>query len=177
MAKAQFHKNQRVWVEAVGAWALVERVLPVWSQGFEEPVKITYDVGLGREFKAEELRADAAEAPPPDEGTWRLMRAKNKWQTPEETQRHPFPGTFPVVVTDANDWGGWRTPAAEYDRDPDRIEAQARLIAGAPRLLHLARDLVRSAADAGADAPPEMTRLASAAAALLREVAPTRSRG
>jgi hypothetical protein len=59
LAKAQFHRHQRVWVEAVGAWATIDRLIPVWSKGFDEPVRITYDVGLGREFTANELKADA----------------------------------------------------------------------------------------------------------------------
>ena len=173
MAKAQFHKHQRVWVEAVGAWASIERLLPVWSKGFDEPVKITYDVGLGREFRAEELRAEeSVETVAAAAGAqWRLMRAKNKWQNPDETVHHPHPGTFPVVVTDANDWGGWRTPGAEYDRDPTRIEWQARLIASAPRLLKLAEDLAQSVAEAPDDAPPEILRLGKAAAAIVQSVA------
>jgi hypothetical protein len=172
VAKAQFHKNQKVWVEAVGAWAVVEKIIPIWSKGFDEPVRITYEVGLGREFRAEELRAAdaAADLLTPEGGDWRLMRAKNKWQAPEDCAHHPYPGTFPVVVTDANDWGGWRTPGAEYDRDPHKIERQARLIANAPRLLKLAEELAQSAAEAPEDAPPEVLRLAKAAAAVLRAV-------
>ena len=37
MAKAVFQRNQRVWVESVGAWALIEKIEPVWAKGFEEP--------------------------------------------------------------------------------------------------------------------------------------------
>ena len=59
--KAQFHKHQKVWVEAVGAWASVEKIVPTWAKGFDEPVKITYDVGLGRDFSASELRAAEVE--------------------------------------------------------------------------------------------------------------------
>ena len=59
MARAQFQKGQKVWVECVGAWAQIEKVQPVWAKGFEEPVKVTYDVGLGREFQANELRLPA----------------------------------------------------------------------------------------------------------------------
>ena len=33
MAKAQFHKNQRVYVRPVGTWALVEKVIPALDQG------------------------------------------------------------------------------------------------------------------------------------------------
>ena len=98
-------------------------------------MRVTYDVGLGRDFLAHELLAEEqVEAKPTatTAPTWRLMRARNKWQTPEDCAHHPFPGTFPVVVTDANDWGGWRVPGAEYDRDPRKIERQARLIAARP---------------------------------------------
>uniref|UniRef100_A0A0N4Z1E2 Translation initiation factor IF-2 n=1 Tax=Parastrongyloides trichosuri TaxID=131310 RepID=A0A0N4Z1E2_PARTI len=45
MARAQFQKGQKVWVESVGVWAQVEKVMPVWAKGFDEPVRITYDVG------------------------------------------------------------------------------------------------------------------------------------
>ena len=37
MAKAIFQKNQRVWVESVGAWAVLEKLVPVWARGFDEP--------------------------------------------------------------------------------------------------------------------------------------------
>src|SRR5581483_7864078 len=57
MAKAQFQRNQKVWVATVGAWAVIEKVVPIWARGFDEPVRITYDVGLGRDFQAQELRA------------------------------------------------------------------------------------------------------------------------
>ena len=173
MAKASFHKHQKVWVEAVGAWASIEKLIPIWSPGFDEPVKITYDVGLGREFRADELRGEDAadDTLAPEGGDWRLMRAKNKWQGPEETAHHPYPGTFPIVVTDPNDWGGWRTPGAEYDRDPIKIEWQARVIANAPRLLQLAQELVNSVSETPEDAPPELQRLAKAADAIIRAVA------
>jgi hypothetical protein len=170
--KAQFHKSQRVWVECVGAWATIERIVPVWAKGFDEPVKITYDVGLGRDFLAHELEADRAEAleASPEAGDWRLMRAKNKWQSPDDCAHHPMPGSYPVVVTDANDWGGWRVPGAEYDRDPNKIEFQARLIAAAPRLMALAADLIDTIGDTPEDAPPELLRLALSADSILRSV-------
>ena len=55
MAKTVFQKNQRVWVESVGCWATIEKIVPIWAKGFDEPVRVTYDVGLGREFQAAEL--------------------------------------------------------------------------------------------------------------------------
>lgn len=172
MAKAQFHKNQKVWVETVGTWAVIEKVVPVWAKGFDEPVRITYEVGLGRDFLAHELepeRRDMAEEAF-DGPDWRLMRAKNKWQQPEDCSHHPMPGTYPVVVTDKTDWGGWRVPGAEYDRDPYKIEFQARLISSSPRLLRLAQELRDAVRDSAGEAPPEMVRLADAAASILGDV-------
>lgn len=173
MAKAQFHKHQKVWVESVGAWATIDRIIPVWAKGFDEPVRITYDVGLGREFVAHELRAqesDGVAAPDEQVGDWRLMRARNKWQPPEDCGHHPLPGTFPVVVTDKSDWGGWRVPGAEYDRDPHKIEFQARVVAAAPKLMRIARDLAEFADEHASEAPAEIVRLGRAASDLLRSL-------
>ncbi|MDE3117167.1 MAG: hypothetical protein KGL26_16340, partial [Pseudomonadota bacterium] len=61
MAKAQFHKNQRVYVRPVGTWALIEKVVPQWTKGLDEPLRVYYDVGLGREFAADELQAEQAD--------------------------------------------------------------------------------------------------------------------
>jgi len=105
-----------------------------------------------------------------DLGGWRLLRARNKWQSAEDVPHHPAPGTYPVVVTDKADWGGWRVPGAEYDRDPHRIEFQARLIAAAPRLMALARTLVDAVAENPDDAPPETLTLAREARDLLKSV-------
>ena len=171
MAKAIFQRNQKVWVESVGVWAQVEKVNPVWAKGFDEPVRITYDVGLGREFAAAELQVPSDNPAAGALGDWRILRARNKWQTPENSRHHPFPGSYPVVVTDANDWGGWRTPGAEYDRDPHKIEFQARLIASAPRLLAMARRL-SSLIEETPGAPPELSRRRPSAA----PSAPTRRR-
>ncbi|WP_292156549.1 hypothetical protein [Brevundimonas sp.] len=172
MARAQFQKGQKVWVECVGVWARIEQVQPVWAKGFDEPVRVTYDVGLGREFLAQELAVAVEDPVAVSEGDarWRLLRARNKWQTADDCPHHPFPGTYPVVVTDPQDWGGWRVPGAEYDRDPERIEYQARLIATAPRLLALAEAMIAAVSEVPDDAPPEMRRLAEAARDLVRDV-------
>ena len=174
MAKAQFHRNQKVWVDSVGAWATVERIVPTWARGFDEPVRITYDLGLGREFHAHELRPEDGVAEPADSAAggaaWRLMRARNKWQQPDDCTHHPFPGTFPVVVTDQADWGGWRVPGAEYDRDPRRIEFQARLIAECPRLLKLARSLQAFIGETPEDAPAELQAMAEACGQIIRRI-------
>ena len=172
MAKAQFHKNQKVWVDSVGAWATIEKIVPIWAKGFDEPVRITYEVGLGRDFHSNELRAE--ETPPDtsfeDGGSWRILRARNKWQSDEDTSHHPFPGTFPVVVTDKRDWGGWRTPGAEYDRDPGKFERQARLLAAAPKLMKLANDLQEFVAENSDEAPADLISMARRAAGLIRAI-------
>lgn len=171
MAKAVFQRNQRVWVDSVGAWAIVEKIVPIWARGFDEPIRVTYDVGLGREFHAHELRPEDRETAAINPGEkWRLLRARNKWQSPEDCAHHPFPGTYPIVVTDPTDWGGWRVPGAEYDRDPARIERQARVIASAPRLHALAVELMTLVADSPEDAAPAVIELAGKAAAIERYI-------
>ncbi|MAK63739.1 MAG: hypothetical protein CMF75_03190 [Maricaulis sp.] len=167
MAKAIYHKHQRVYVYPVGTWALIEQVKPQWVKDVEEPVRVFYDCGLGRDFTADELATEQVESL--DAGHWRVLRAKNKWQSAEECARHPFPGTFPVIVTESMDWGGWRVPAAEYDRDPNRIEAQARLMANAPSLLAVAETLVELARE-DADVSPAVAELSRTAADILKQV-------
>ncbi|WAC47932.1 hypothetical protein OVA03_14680 [Asticcacaulis sp. SL142] len=163
MAKAIFHRRQRVWVEPVGTWALIDKVNPIWAKGFDEPIRVTYDCGLGREFRGEELKSESDVEQARDIGQWRLMRARNKWHSAEESGHHPFPGTYPVVVTDPNDWGGWRVPGAEYDRDPALIEMQARLITLSPKLLKLVKDLVTYVRQETEDLPEEVMELAKRA--------------
>ena len=173
MAKAQFHKNQRVYVKPVGTWALIERVVPHWVKGIEEPIRIHYDVGLGREFAAEELRCEETQhdgKPPVHSQTWRMIRARNKWQPSEDCARHPVPGTYPVIVTGESAWGGWRVPGAEYDLDPDRVERQARLIANAPKLASMANELIEWARKSGEEMPSELVDLAHDAQDLLSSV-------
>jgi hypothetical protein len=170
MARAQFQKGQKVWVECVGAWAHVEKVQPVWAKGFDEPVRVTYDVGLGREFQGGELMLPSEDEAGADLGGWRLLRARNKWQTADDTPHHPYPGTYPVVVTDQADWGGWRVPGAEYDRDPQRIEFQARLLVAAPRLMTLAQRLVDTVSESPEDAPPETLAMAREAREILKAI-------
>ena len=172
MAKAQYHKNQRVYVKPVGTWALVERVLPQWTKGLDEPLRIYYDVGLGREFSADELQAEqpAAETAVGTSESWRVIRARNKWQPAEDCARHPVPGTYPIVITGQADWGGWRVPGAEYDLDPGRVERQARLIASAPQFEIFAKSLVDWARKSGEDMPSSLADLAHDAQDLLAHV-------
>lgn len=172
MAKAQFHKNQRVYVRPVGTWALVEKVIPHWTKGLDEPLRVYYDVGLGREFAADELQAEQPDAQRASKSreNWRIIRARNKWQPAEDCARHPVPGTYPVVVTGEAEWGGWRVPGAEYDLDPGRIERQARLIANAPQLTTLAQSLVDWARKSGEDMPSALADLAHEAQDILTQI-------
>jgi len=158
MAHAQFHKNQRVYVRPVGTWAQVERVIPHWTKGLDAPIRIFYDVGLGREFAPDELQAETEVTSIGDEGEqWRVLRARNKWQTDTETASHPYPGTHPVVVTGETDWGGWRVPGAEYALSPVRIERQARMIAAAPRLVSIVRTLAEWSAKSPKSVPESLS--------------------
>lgn len=173
MAKASFHKNQKVFVKPVGTWAIVERVLPQWVKGLEEPLKVHYDVGLGREFAASELTADKGNGPIDDVAdveTWRINRARNRWNEGDEIPNHPFPGTFPVVTTDDKNWGGWRVPSSEYDRDPQKIEFQARIIESSPHLMRIAKELAQFGHSNSDDMPSELLDLAKKANALLRRI-------
>ena len=103
--------------------------MPKWVKGCEEPIKIAYDCGMGREFAQEELEEEStalqANAANGLGGTWRVLRGHNRWKSAEQCGHHPHPGTHPMVVTTERDWGGWRVPGAEYDLDPYRIEQQA----------------------------------------------------
>ena len=172
MAKAQFHKNQRVYVKPVGTWALIEHVVPHWAKGLDEPIRIHYDVGLGREFAAEELLSEEPTGNHNHNGGehWRVVRARNKWQPAQDCASHPVPGTYPVVMTGEADWGGWRVPGAEYDLNPGKVEEQARLIASAPQLASFASGLVEWARKSGEDMPSALVELAHDAQDLLSQV-------
>ena len=173
MAKAAFHKNQKVFVKPVGTWAIVERVLPQWVKGLDEPLKVHYDVGLGREFSASELNADKANSLVDDVAdleTWRINRARNRWNEGDDISNHPFPGTFPVVTTDDKNWGGWRVPSSEYDRDPQKIEFQARIIEASPHLMRIAKQLAQFGHNHSDEMPSELLDLAKKANLLLRRV-------
>ena len=172
MAKAQYHKNQRVYVKTVGTWAIIEKVLPQWAKGLDEPLRIFYDVGLGREFAAEELTSETVQSSPSSHGDeqWRLVRATNKWKAVEECSHHPYPGTHPQVVTGDADWGGWRVPGAEYDLYPDKIEYQARVIASAPRMMALLRAMLEHRKREPENVPAEVGTMIQEAQTILRYI-------
>ena len=178
MAKALFHKSQRVFIKPVGTWAIVEKVIPHWVKDVEEPLRVTYDVGLGREFSATELvseevmhgRSKSRMEDDPTAEQWRIQRAKNRWQESDDVSGHPFPGTFPVVMTDENDWGGWRVPGAEYDRDPHRIEYQARLIANSPQMLKMMKRVVDIVSENPENTTAEIREIARTCVHILRHI-------
>lgn len=151
MARVTFEKGQRVYVRPLGCWATIERILPQWVKGVEAPLKIFYDVGLGRDFAASELAPVHSERAQASGGfssaEWRVRRMHAGVQFDPHAEH---PGTIPVVVTEDSNWGGWRVEASEYDRDPRRIDHQARMIAAAPLLLAAAKALT-----AQADADPD----------------------
>lgn len=173
MAKAVFHKGQRVYVKPVATWAVVEHVNPQWVKGVEEPLRVTYDTGLGRDFQAHELAAEEKDPQKPDlieTENWRVLRAVNRNSTDGRDPRHPYPGTYPVVVTDEKDWGGWRVPMAEYDREPTRIEHQSRVFANALRLMRVSRELIEFARDFPHETPGQLQDLAMQAEMVLAAV-------
>ncbi|MGE0047107.1 MAG: hypothetical protein AB7J28_13170 [Hyphomonadaceae bacterium] len=172
MAKASFHKGQRVFVKPVGTWASIEAVLPHWVKGVEEPLKVTYEVGLGREFQAHELVAEESqtrETELVETEHWRILRAPNRWRQNGDT-RTATANSFPVVVTDERDWGGWRVPMAEYERDPERIEQQARIVASALKMMRVCRELTLRASDHAMETPPALLDLAAQAEAVLATI-------
>jgi len=172
MARAAFEKGQRVFVRAVGVWAKVERVIPHWVKGVEEPLKVLYDVGLGREFATHELVSEQqrhARSFADDIEDWRVLRLRSHWEFDGAAPGDRRGGTYPVMVTDALDWGGWRVPKAEYDRDPDRIEYQARILANGLRLFRIARELVAFGEEHD-NLPPALQELVARADDVLRAV-------
>jgi hypothetical protein len=156
MAKALFHKSQRVFVKPVGTWAVIEHVVPHWVKDVNEPLRITYDCGLGRPFHAHELVSEQAvhnqnRVTDEDEDMmlehWTVERRSIKWRPSEFGVTLANPGTYPVVTTDEGSAGGWRVGGTEYDRDPQRVEHQARMIVHTPDLMRIARRVAEFASD------------------------------
>ncbi len=179
MAKALFHKMQRVYVKPVGTWAHVEQVIPHWVKDVDEPLRITYECGLGRQFHAQELMAeqsmyqgttdnDADEDPTMQ--CWTIARRVARWHQEFSPQSPTHPGTYPAVVTEEDGTGGWRVSKAEFDRDPQRIEHQARMIVRTPELLRVARQIAEFAADQPEDMPKDLQQVATACSSILRFV-------
>ncbi len=173
MAKAKFHKSQRVYVKPVGTWAYVEAVVPKWVKGCDEPIKVSYDCGMGREFAQEELTEESTglqlNGGNGFDGTWRVVRGQNRWKSAEQCGHHPYPGTHPTVMTSERDWGGWRVPGAEYDLDPFRVERQAQIIARAPAFMKLLQEFVDHAEHEPENLSDDLVKLAQVARRVLSE--------
>ncbi len=95
MAKAKFHKAQRVFVKPVGTWAYVESVVPKWIRGCDEPIKIAYDCGMGREFAQEELEQESLALHNGTQGSpngqWRVLRGQNSLEKLRAMRPPPVP--------------------------------------------------------------------------------------
>tara|TARA_R110000824_G_scaffold366730_2_gene555621 strand:+ start:152957 stop:153493 length:537 start_codon:yes stop_codon:yes gene_type:complete len=172
MAKALFHKNQRVFVRPVGTWAVIERVVPQWVKDVPEPLRVFYDVGLGRDFLATELQTEESTTltnVDPTMEQWQVVRAQNKWRSAEECSSHPYPGTYPIIVTGTQE-GGWRVPGTEYDFNPERIELQARIMASGPVFMGLLRRLVDYAMSNPENLPDQLMEVARDAETALDRV-------
>ncbi len=179
MAKALFHKSQRVFVKPVGTWAVIEQVVPHWVKDVNEPLRITYDCGLGRPFHAHELVSEQTvhnqnRVSDDDEDMmlehWNVERRLIKWRPSEFGVTLANPGTYPVVATDEGGTGGWRVGGAEYDRDPQRVEHQARMIVHTPDLMRLARKIAEFASANPDELPLELKQVAQHCAMILRDV-------
>jgi len=184
MAQAQFHKSQRVFVKPVGTWAIIEKVIPHWVKNVSEPLKIMYECGLGREFTTAELvsvqdmQAQQGPGHDPDHEEdddimleqWRVLRRQSKWRAIGVGGADSHPGTYPVVVTDESERGGWRVPSAEYDRDPQRVEYQARVIMTSPDLMRLARRLSEFATAHPDQIPTKLVPIVKRSSAILRYI-------
>ncbi len=175
MAKAKFHKSQRVFVRPVGTWAHIEKVMPKWVNGCDEPIRVHYDVGLGRPFGDKELETEQdALGNGAFEGhkwaNWRVVRGQNRWRTAEQCAHHPNPGTHPVIVTTDREISGWRVTGVEYDLDPHRIESEARIMAKAPDMLALLRQLAEHGESDPDNMSDSLLEIAKTARETIRDV-------
>ena len=130
-------------------------------------------VGLGRDFVATELQTEESTTlsqVDPTMEEWRVVRAQNKWRSAEECSSHPYPGTFPVIMTNTVEGGGWRVPGTEYDFAPERIEMQARIMASGPQFMGMLRRLVDYANTNPENMPNDLMELAHDAETSLKQV-------
>lgn len=179
MVKALFHKSQRVFVKPVGTWAVIEHVVPHWVKDVNEPLRITYDCGLGRPFHAHDLVSEQAvhsqnRVSDDDEDMmlehWSVERRLVKWRPSQFGGSLANPSTYPVVATDEGGKGGWRVGGAEYDRDPQRIEHQARMIVHTPDLMRIARRIAEFGSANPDELPLDLKPVAQQCALILRDV-------
>jgi len=179
MVKALFHKSQRVIVKPVGTWAVVEHVVPHWVKDINEPLRISYDCGLGRPFQAHELVSEQAvhdQNRTLDDNEdvmleeWFIDRRTIRWRASTFGLTPANPGTYPVVITDEATRCGWRVAGSDYERDPQRIEHQARMIMHTPDLLHIARRVAEFASENPDAFPSDLKPVVQHCALILRDV-------
>ena len=179
MAKALFPQMQRVYVKPVGTWACIEQVIPHWVKDVDEPLRITYECGLGRPFQGHELISEEAMRDAGVRGEdeddlllerWHIGRRTVKWRSAASERSADSPGTYPVILTNDGYEGGWRISPSDFDRDPQRAEHQARIIVQAPDLLRLARRIAEFSAEQPDKVPEELRPAARACAAILRYI-------
>ncbi|MCA8898134.1 MAG: hypothetical protein KDA39_05365 [Hyphomonas sp.] len=179
MAKALFHKSQRVYVKPVGTWALVENVVPHWVKDVDEPLRVTYECGLGRQFQAHELISEQAmqnsERNEDDDEDllmehWRISRRSPPRRAELGNSGTMNQGTYPVVLTDEGEGGGWRVSPSSYERDPQRVEHHARMIVHTPDLLRIARRIAEFASERSDEFPQDLVPVAQGCASILRFV-------
>jgi hypothetical protein len=101
---------------------------------------------------------------------WFIERRTIKWRPSEFGVTLANPGTYPVVATDEGSNGGWRVGGSEYDRDPQRIEHQARMIVHTPDLLRIARRVAEFASANPNETPADLKPVAQHCALILRNV-------
>jgi len=144
-----------------------------------EPLRITYDCGLGRPFHAHELVSEQGmlnqnRLSDDDEEMmleyWHIDRRTIRWRPGDLGVTQANPGTYPVVATDEGNTGGWRVTGGEYDRDPQRIEHEARMIVHAPDLIRAARRIAEFASQNPDGFPNELKPVAQHCARILRNV-------
>ncbi len=73
---------------------------------------------------------------------------------------HSFQETDQLGVMKSIAKRAWRVPMAEYDRDPARIEHQARIVASALRLMRVARELIQFTQEFSHETPEQLLDLA-----------------
>jgi len=97
-----------------------------WAKGIDEPLRVYYDVGLGREFAADELQAEQ----PLAENGHAATRIGASCAPGINGSRRKIAHAIPSRHLSDRYHGAGRVgrlarPGAEYDLDPLRIERQA----------------------------------------------------
>jgi hypothetical protein len=173
MAKAKYHKSQRVVREAgrhLGLCRGRRAEMDKAARSRSRLPTIAAWVANSRKELEEESAALQTTAVNGLGGAWRVVRGHNRWKSAEQCGHHPHPGTHPMVVTTERDWGGWRVPGAEYDLDPNRVERQAEIIVRALIFMKLVEEFVEYADQEPENLSEDLTKLAQIARRIISEV-------